>query len=390
MSSEQDCLAELPLGRMFVSVPFADIWFGEEARRVRRTIRDVVATVEVLLAVPVPRPPIHGSFMRVERIEDAAMNLPLPTFTVIIPTYRRGDALCACLQSLAKLDYPRECFDVVVVDDGGGLPVDDIKASFRSQLNLSVLVQENAGPGAARNTAAFLARRDYLAFIDDDCVADACWLKAFATQIAVQPQSLLGGHTRNLLIDNIYSAASQHLVDCLYQYFASHESQAFFFATNNLAVPRRQFLDLQGFDGASMRYASEDREFCDRWRSRGWAMRFTPEAVVFHAHFLTLRTFWRQHFTYGRGAYRFRLARSRRGQKPLQIEAAWFLINLFEYPFKNARGLETLCLALFMLLTHVANLCGFLAEATTHLTVNNWPDVAPTTTKRKGRIRGRS
>jgi len=324
------------------------------------------------------------------RIEAAAMNLSLPTFTVIIPTYRRGDALCACLQSLAKLDYPRECFDVVVVDDGGGLPVDDIMASFRPHLNLSVLVQENAGPGAARNTAAFQARRDYLAFIDDDCVADAGWLKAYATQIAVHPQSLLGGHSCNVLIDNIYSAASQHLVDCLYQYFASYESQAFFFATNNLAVPRRQFLDLQGFDVASMKYASEDREFCDRWRSRGWAMRFTPEAVVLHAHSLTLRTFWQQHFSYGRGAYRFRLARSRRGQKPLRIEAAWFLVNILKYPFTNARGLETLRLALLMLLTHVANLGGFLTEATTQLTVKNWPDEAPPPIKRKGRLRGRS
>lgn len=318
------------------------------------------------------------------------MNLPLPTFTVIIPTYRRGEALCACLQSLANLDYPREYFDVIVVDDGGGLPVDDIKTSFGPQLNLSVFVQENSGPGAARNTAAFQARRDYLAFIDDDCVADAGWLKAFATQIADQPQSLLGGHTCNVLIDNIYSAASQHLVDCLYQYFASHESQAFFFATNNLAVPRRQFLKLQGFDVDSMQYASEDREFCDRWRSRGWDMRFTPEAVVLHAHSLTMRTFWQQHFSYGRGAYRFSLARSRRGQKPLRIEAAWFLINLFKYPFKNARGFKALRLALFMLLTHVANVCGFVSEATSQFTVNKWPHKTPAPIKRKGRPRERS
>ena len=287
----------------------------------------------------------------------------LPRITVIIPTFRRADALRVCLRSLAKLDYPRELFDVVVVDDGGQLPASDINAEFQAQLNLSVLTQENAGPGAARNTGAREARGDYLAFIDDDCTADADWLKSYATAISAHPRSLLGGRSRNHLADNVYSAASQHLIDCLYEYFARHESAACFFATNNLVVPRPQFLELQGFDAESMRFASEDREFCDRWRGRGGDMRFIPEAVVFHAHALTLRSFWEQHFAYGRGAYRFRLARLGRAQGPLRIEPLWFLINLLVYPLRRDRGFAAVRLALLMLLTHVANLGGFLAEA---------------------------
>jgi glycosyltransferase involved in cell wall biosynthesis len=287
----------------------------------------------------------------------------LPRITVIIPTYRRTDALRACLRSLTKLDYPRESFDVVVVDDGGDLPALDIKAEFQAPLNLSVLTQENAGPGAARNTAARAARGDYLAFIDDDCMAEVDWLKVHASAIAAHPHSLLGGRSRNHLADNVYSAASQHLIDCLYEYFACHESPAFFFATNNLVVPRQQFLELQGFDGELMRFASEDREFCARWSGRGQDMRFIPEAMVSHAHALTLRSFWEQHYAYGRGAYRLRLARLRRGQGPLRIEPVWFFINLFLYPLKRARGFAIVRLALLMLLTHVANLGGFLAEA---------------------------
>jgi GT2 family glycosyltransferase len=285
-----------------------------------------------------------------------------PTFTVIIPTYRRLEPLHACLRSLVGLDYPRDCFEVIVVDDGGGLSAKDLETAFRTQLRLTVLAQENKGPGAARNTAALQAKHEYLAFIDDDCAADPGWLKAYAAQTSLHSPTLFGGHSSNALTDNAYSTASQQLLDCLYQYFAKRESPSAFFATSNLVVPRRQFLDLRGFDTTVIQYASEDREFCDRWRSKGWAMRFVPNALVFHAHALTLKSFWQQHFAYGRGAYRFRQARARRGQAPLRIEPEWFVMSVLTYPLANAKGLDALRLSLLMLLTHSANVCGFLAE----------------------------
>ena len=41
-----------------------------------------------------------------------------PYFSVIIPTHARPDRLAACLEALANLDYPRDRFEVIVVDDG--------------------------------------------------------------------------------------------------------------------------------------------------------------------------------------------------------------------------------------------------------------------------------
>ena len=39
-------------------------------------------------------------------------------FSVIIPTYNRPGRLRDCLESMARLSYPGECFEVIVVDDG--------------------------------------------------------------------------------------------------------------------------------------------------------------------------------------------------------------------------------------------------------------------------------
>ena len=39
-------------------------------------------------------------------------------FSVVVPTYNRPARLAACLAAVAALDYPRDAFEVVVVDDG--------------------------------------------------------------------------------------------------------------------------------------------------------------------------------------------------------------------------------------------------------------------------------
>lgn len=62
-----------------------------------------------------------------------------PSISVIIPTFNRPDKLSACLGALAKLDYPRNRFEVVVVDDGSPTPLDSVVAAFRPGLNVQLL-----------------------------------------------------------------------------------------------------------------------------------------------------------------------------------------------------------------------------------------------------------
>jgi len=42
-----------------------------------------------------------------------------PVFSIIIPTYNRFKELALCLQSLTRLNYPLDYFEVIAVDDGG-------------------------------------------------------------------------------------------------------------------------------------------------------------------------------------------------------------------------------------------------------------------------------
>src|SRR4030095_682119 len=132
-------------------------------------------------------------------------------FSIIVPTYARPQRLSECLAGLAALDYPRDCYEVIVVDDGTPGGVESALATWRQRLDLRVIVQDNAGPGAARNRGALDATGECLVFTDDDCVPDAGWLAGFAGALTTAPGQLLGGRVINVL-DNLYSQASQDVV----------------------------------------------------------------------------------------------------------------------------------------------------------------------------------
>lgn len=288
-----------------------------------------------------------------------AMNSPF--FSIVIPTYNRPERLKNCLQAIAQLDYPSDRFEVIVVDDGSKLTLDTVVKPLQSQMNLTLLRQENAGPAAARNRGAAKAQGEFLAFTDDDCQPTADWLTQFATAFATTPQAMLGGKTINALADNPFSVASQKLIDYLYDYYNPAKGKDAFFASNNIAMPTNNFRTLNGFDISFPLAAAEDRDFCDRW-SRAYPMVYIPAAKIKHYHKLDLNSFWKQHFGYGRGAFCFHQIRSQRMVKEIEVEPLSFYFNLLFYPFYQTLQQPRLYISILFLISQIANIAGFFWE----------------------------
>lgn len=293
-----------------------------------------------------------------------SMSSPLK-FSVIIPTYNRPQKLANCLDFLAALDYPTDQFEVVVVDDGGDAALDSIVDSHRETLSIALLRQQNAGPGAARNRGVEAATGDYLAFTDDDCMPHADWLSKLSARLTEMPDALVGGHVLNALTENLYSSASQQLIDYLYDYYHGSHRGISFFTSNNIALSKARYLEIGGFD-AKLRVASEDRELCDRWIQRDYPMVYAPEAQISHAHDLTLDSFWKQHFSYGRGAYHFHGIRAQRAAQEIKVEPLSFYIGLLLYPLRSQKNLFQLGLSGLFFLSQFAMTVGFFNEKFRH------------------------
>lgn len=278
-------------------------------------------------------------------------------FSIVIPAYARPRALTACLDGLACLEYPRDRFEVIVVDDGSVPPL----PPYQGPLPVTLIRQENAGPAAARNTGAARARGTFLAFTDDDCSPAPDWLVLLGAELARDPGCMVGGRTINALSANPFASASQSLISYLYAYYDANPARSRFFTSNNMALSGERFRTLGGFETGFRYAAGEDRWLCEQWRRRGWPMRYVPDAVVLHAHDLTLRTFWRQHRNYGLAARRFHRQRAGHGWALPAPEPLRFYGGLLRYPWaiKDPRPVRQ---SLLLLLSQIANAVGFFRE----------------------------
>lgn len=97
-----------------------------------------------------------------------------PKLAVVIPYYQRQPGLLdACVRSVLAQQAALE-LSVIVVDDQSPLPAEVALQALRDE-RLRVIVQANAGPGAARNRGieAIQPGTEYIAFIDSDDVWEA-------------------------------------------------------------------------------------------------------------------------------------------------------------------------------------------------------------------------
>ena len=289
--------------------------------------------------------------------------MSLPFVSVIIPTRNRIEQLTRCLSSLATQSYPSERTEIIVVNDGGAAVPDSLRGGVDPRTVLDVIDAAHAGPAAARNAGVARARGDILAFIDDDCTADPRWLAALVARLESDREAAIGGRVINALADNRYARASHLLVSHLYRYYhEQRRGQLPFFTTNNLGMRTETMTRVGPFD-AGYRFAAEDRDWSDRCLLAGRPLVYEPEAVVHHAHDLTLASFFQQHFRYGQGAPRFHRIRSGRRGTGTQLEAAGFYGDMMRAPFVDGDP-EPLRLVLLIAASQVAYATGWATSAT--------------------------
>jgi GT2 family glycosyltransferase len=285
-----------------------------------------------------------------------------PSFSVIVPTRNRPVRLAECLRALASLDYPAERLETIVVDDGSATARDVVD---RAEMQRVIVVEQTtSGPAAARNRGAAEAGGAFVAFLDDDCSPVPTWLADLQSALKDDPKSLVGGPTVNALTTNAFAAASQTVVDYLVVAGGrTSGDDVSFLPSSNLALAREAFLALGGFDTRFTMAGGEDRELCERARASGHRLRFIQSAVVTHRHDLGPATFWRQHYRYGRGAYRLRRGQHDRVRK-LVPERLSFYTGLVRSPQRGAlpRRKRALVAAL-LAVSQLATACGVIHEA---------------------------
>lgn len=91
--------------------------------------------------------------------------MPVPFFSIIIPTYNRADFIADTLRSVFAQVF--SSFELIVVDDGSKDNTSEVVQLFKDP-RLRYYVKENAERGAARNYGLRRAKGEYAIFLDSD------------------------------------------------------------------------------------------------------------------------------------------------------------------------------------------------------------------------------
>ncbi len=253
-----------------------------------------------------------------------------PIATVIVPTFARPTLLRRCLDGIARLETATFSFEVVVVAEGPE-PLDALVATYADRLDLSLIRNPRAGPASARNAGVAVAWGRYLVFIDDDCTPAASWLGELVRELSCDDRRLLGGRVENALLDNLYSAASEHISQFVYEYNRTGTALEPFFTAN--IARSRPTCSARSVDSRCPSLArlpkTRNSAIAGAHTDSLWRTSLPRSSIT---RTTTFTQFLRQHFHYGRGIATFRLTRRRRSGGAFLPEPIKFYLNLLLSP----------------------------------------------------------
>ena len=201
--------------------------------------------------------------------------------SVIVPYYGERAALETCLAALGRQTLGRDLFEVIVVNNRPEREL--VVEGGVAWPNLTIAQEHRPGSYAARNRGVGMARGQWLAFTDADCVPDERWLEAGLRHAARQEP--LGGHIQLVASDPQSLAERYDMTFGLNQ--KNYVEKGGFAATANLIVSRATFDKVGPFDARLL--SSGDLEWSKRAARCGHPVAYCAEAIVVHP----ARTRWR-------------------------------------------------------------------------------------------------
>src|SRR5882724_3997416 len=220
------------------------------------------------------------------------VSAPGISISIIIPALNEEKMIGRCLESLTRLGFARDRFEVLVVDNGSRDKTRVIADSFKGRLNLKVLQQPCVCISALRNLGAREAVGDIVAFLDADCLAPADWLDRILALAPTDGAGILGAYYL-LPEDSSWVGRTWHR----YQE-APKSGEVSHVPAGDLIMRREDFLGLGGFDETIQ--TNEDYELCERARKAGMHVRAFPQIGVVHLGTAqSLRVFFRKQAWHG-------------------------------------------------------------------------------------------
>ena len=337
-------ILDLDVARPFPTVPL-DADADGVAVLLRRRTRPVAFWIE-----PLPPCPAPGGAKRVltpddlggqavrharhalvrtglrEELRGRGGGAPFPSLTVAVCTRDRPDALARCIRSVAAVERPEGASKVEVLVVDNAPPDGRTREAVAAAPGVRYVCEPRAGLNFARNRALHEASGAWVAFLDDDVVADRWWLAGLAEALGDHPDAAA---VTGLVLPYALETPAQVLFEERGGFRSAFEAgfetvrygprragdprypveAGLFGAGANMAFRRDVLVGLGGFDEALDTGAplpgGGDLDAFYRVVRAGHPLVYEPSCLVFHEHRRDLASLGRQYRSWGLGFMAF-------------------------------------------------------------------------------------
>lgn len=200
-----------------------------------------------------------------------------PFVSVVVVVLNMESTIHGCLSSLKSLSYPKEKYEIIVVDGGST----DKTPTICREFGLRYVIEKKRGRGLARNIGIKNAKGEIVAFIDADCMACRDWL---SLHVASHSDSTIGAVT-GAVVNPYLSSSSKPAILLHYENFAEFDASlgkryTYHAPTCNTSF-RKCVLETVGFFDENLD-AYEDFVLSKKITSAGYRILFDPKAKAMH------------------------------------------------------------------------------------------------------------
>jgi cellulose synthase/poly-beta-1,6-N-acetylglucosamine synthase-like glycosyltransferase len=213
-----------------------------------------------------------------------------PKVSIIVTSRNNAETIGECLKALFEQDYPREAFEVIVIDACSSDGTDQIAEKTPAKV-FSLAV--NAA--AAYNYAMKIASNSILGFVDSDAKVEREWLKKLVPHLAEPQVAGVSGAIETWNMENPWARSIGYEIKNRYSRIGKYTGRI---ATMNLLMKKSVIEEAGGWDETLPSQYDTDLGF--RVTAKGYRFAYEPSAKCYHFNRPTVRAYWRQQLQYGK------------------------------------------------------------------------------------------
>jgi len=223
--------------------------------------------------------------------------------SIIIITYNEEDNIKDCLDSLSKLDYPRDKYEVIVVDAST-----DSTPEIVSEYRDVKIIKSSNGYSRQRNRGWTEALFELVAFIDADTMVTPDYLQVVNRVFKNEKTAVAGGNAYpppNTSRFGLWVACVGHPAGGamgLKANMSREQKRPSFVAACNSVFRKKVLQEVYGFD-LDFDDGGEDVDISRRIKEKGYRLEYLPDLNLYHKPRRSMKKYIRWNIGVGKSKY---------------------------------------------------------------------------------------